>query len=95
MIITPFEGLTRYHAEPESKGQTEPYLIDLTLNGGIGWCDCPHFRCRLAPQIHGTATDFSAMRCKHIKAARELLANHLLETFLKTEVEKTKKETKT
>jgi hypothetical protein len=94
MIITPFEGLTRYHAEPESKGQTEPYLIDLTLNGGIGWCDCPHFRCRLAPQIHGTATDDESNRCKHIRAARDYLAKQLLEIFLESEIEKTKKETR-
>lgn len=45
-------------------------------------CDCPHYRCRLAPNKSTLAKE--QMRCKHIVACRDWLADRVIEQLNQT-----------
>lgn len=63
------------------------YLVDLSARGGNGQCDCPHFRCRIAPVIAEGGT----FRCKHIQAAREFLTDAIIADLSKRDKEEDEK----
>src|ERR1041384_262559 len=86
MRVIPHEIL-RYFVESDTK-PGEKYLVDLCPYWGIGCCDCPHFRIRIEPHLTDKPIDPEAWRCKHIKAAREYLANQLIDTLVKIELAK-------
>lgn len=41
------------------------YFVDLSEDGGHGFCDCPNFSCRIAPKRKEGKRGY----CKHLKAA--------------------------
>lgn len=54
------------------------YLVDLASYDGNGECGCQHFEHRCRPVVEGTrpaAYGPEDTRCKHIRAARNLLAD--------------------
>lgn len=92
MKIELLEGLTRYHVQSEHHAG-DVYLVDLLPYVGIGCCSCPHYRIRLEPRIRaGKIGDPADYRCKHIRACRDKLSNDLLETLIKGERAKEKKQ---
>jgi hypothetical protein len=60
------------------------YLVDLGEYEGHGRCDCPHFRCKLEGEIQ-TGKRGKDYRCKHIRAAREVLADGFIRVCLQKE----------
>jgi len=70
----------RFFVASESDGETE-YLVDLAELWGNGRCDCYHFRCRLEPRIKKHPG--LALRCKHIIAARDHLADRVIASVMK------------
>ena len=52
------------------------YRVDLEAYLFRGQCDCPHFRCRLAPAI---AADRKHRECKHIQAALMAFGRDILQ----------------
>ena len=88
MKIRAYNGLTMYEVESDTDCSAPPYIVDLTFHGGIGKCDCPHYRIRLAPKLVGTPLNADDYRCKHVRACRVYLAEQLLNIFLAQEVAK-------
>lgn len=87
MKIRNYEGLLRYTVESDDhKG--EEYFVDLALYGGVGFCDCPHFKFRLEPQLSLRPIDPEKFRCKHIRACRRHLSDQLIDALIKTEIRK-------
>ena len=61
----------------QSESTAEKYVVDIQEAGWTGWCNCPHFLCRLAPKI-AQGERGKVYRCKHLRFAREFF----LETVL-------------
>lgn len=95
MKITPYDQLTRYMVQSDVNPDNE-YLVDLDQYGGVGWCDCPHFKYRLEPQLctpEGRAASKKRpmdFRCKHLMEARKQLGEDLVNTLTKQNIQKTK-----
>jgi len=67
MRVIPIEGERfRFFVQSDTAPDTQ-YLTDLEECDGVGMCDCPHWRCRLAKRI----AKGERVRCKHTEAARE------------------------
>jgi hypothetical protein len=72
-VPIPGEAL-RYWVESSKKGQ--PWVVDLSSNGGNGECICPDFLCRREPALKGGAEPMTRHTCcKHIIAARREFLN--------------------
>jgi hypothetical protein len=93
MRIEWHEGLTRFLVWSEkNKDPNSPadYLVDLEENCGIGKCDCLDFKCHKQKDIIGNDKSEAARerkRCKHIRACRELLGMHLVNTLVRKNLE--------
>lgn len=79
MEVQPYE---RGRFKVISHGQE--FTVDVCVDGGNGYCDCPHFLSRLKPRIAedkalGCFKPGNVYRCPHINAARE----YLLDVFIK------------
>ena len=56
----------RYRIEGED-GAKE-YIVDPWAYQGRGWCNCPHFACRLEPLIcRDPALEGEKYHCKHLR----------------------------
>lgn len=94
MRIEWHEGLTRFlvwsekNVDPNSPAD---YLVDLEENCGIGKCSCLDFSCHKQKDIIGHDKSEQARerkRCKHLKACRELLGQHLVNTLIKSNLKR-------
>lgn len=83
--VTPFEGLTRFHAQSE-RGRATTYLVDLDLYWGLGWCGCEDFGINKEPTVKLWKADERVVtdewRCKHVIACRMYLGDDLANMFL-------------
>lgn len=59
-----------YHV-PSSRNPSIKYRVDLTANGGAGWCACRDFACRRQPAIDAGA----------LIHTRQTMCRHLARTF--------------
>lgn len=88
MKVDRYDGLLRYLVHSDTGPDT--YLVDLAEHKGAGKCDCTHFRCRIEPH-HKVGNRFAnpeQARCKHIRAARELLGRELVDALIRNENQK-------
>lgn len=70
MTVTPIEGEPfRFHVS--SRSGAPDHLVDLAEYGFSGACACPHFQFRHAPLLREGAAPHPALRCAHIRAARD------------------------
>lgn len=79
-----FERL-RYHVT--SRTGQEPYLVDIGSNYGLGYCDCPDFKCNKfgASNIakrEGIPWKIDAFRCAHIIVARRQFFDEMLDRMI-------------
>lgn len=66
----------------QSQSHNAPYYVDLTEPR----CDCPQFRCRIAPVLSGrkAAVAGQLLACKHIMAAKIAVANKVIAKMKQT-----------
>ena len=55
------------------KGQEDNYVCDLETNE----CNCPHWRCKVWPQVRDGLLDRNRGDCKHLRAAKVYAFNEL------------------
>lgn len=72
--------LLRYFVR--SSTTREEYLVDLAAYDGNGACTCKDFQCRIEPML-SRGEKPRRTHCKHLRAAREDLANALIQEFIK------------
>lgn len=65
-----------------SEHTSEEYLVDLASYGGNGACTCKDFQCRIEPKLSRNETP-PRKHCKHLRAAREALADQLIAEFIR------------
>jgi hypothetical protein len=83
--VTPYAGLLCYQVDSERPG-IDPYLVDLTMYWGTGCCDCSHFKFRLEKELTLQPLNPASYRCKHIVAARNYLADELINTLVRQQI---------
>lgn len=71
-----------WHVASERDPSTT-YHVSLGWRAGNGHCTCDHFQFRMRPAIEaGAAPPTGGLcRCKHIDAARDALATHIIHTL--------------
>lgn len=59
---------------PSDAGKPD-WTVDLGWYEGNGKCDCPHFRCKIEPDLVKGSEPSERTECKHIKAANTYALN--------------------
>ena len=74
---TRFQVRSRSHPE-------EYHIVDLLAYNGLSECSCIRFSTVCRPRIKKTGNLPPSFRCRHIKAAREIFTNNVIDRILET-----------
>ena len=64
-----------------SSHPSEWHRVDIAAHKGAGECACVRWRTVCWPRIKQTGSLPPSLRCRHLKAARELCLNNLIALF--------------
>lgn len=70
--VKPIQGEPLRFMVDSRRPSVPAYLVDLEEHGFNGACHCEHFRFRLEPLLLRGSAASPALRCWHIKIAREM-----------------------
>lgn len=83
LTVTPLFGeLFRFLVASRSTPGRE-YLVDISDNGGAGYCGCMHFEIRCLPHLSRGAAPCNSLRCSHIKRARDYFLDEIMPKLAK------------
>lgn len=92
MNVQRYEGMFRYLVESEGTDkdvQGSAYLVDLSENGGIGFCGCRNWLHEISPRITRgeLPTDLRdpLFNCKHLMAARDFMEDEIFWRLMEVE----------
>src|SRR5205814_7835687 len=72
-VVTPLEReMLRFRVASRSESGTA-YIVDLAAFGCNGRCECDDFKFRKEPKLWAGAHPSDALRCRHIRLARDYL----------------------
>ena len=78
LTVEPYNALPSFlvYSDPSRK-----HLVNCGDMGGNGSCSCQHFQFRLMSKLNNGEPISTATRCKHILAARNILADILIKNL--------------
>ena len=77
----------RYRVPSDTLGKPS-HLVDLTSLNGNGICDCEDFQIRRRPALrNGEPMSNAKTRCKHLRKARQFLADQVIRKYLEKQRE--------
>jgi hypothetical protein len=83
MSVCKFDNVLRYYVGSRSRPGLE-HLVELDMYGGNGACSCEHFHFNLEPFLKKGATACDALRCHHIKEARQAFTDDVIRQAAKS-----------
>lgn len=92
--VLPYDGVFRCLVRSASNPK-RTYLVDLEAYGGAGFCGCRDWETRRGPEIRRLTPAqrrqaVESIFCKHVRAARRVRGEQLLDEIMKQRAEKAK-----
>lgn len=82
--VQPYDHPLRFLVRSASRPRIV-HIVDLAEHGGNGGCSCEQFTIRIRPHLDEGAAPTERHRCKHIRAAREYLADRAIRSIIEHE----------
>ena len=84
MRIHTHDHVLRFRFESDTRKEIA-HVVDLAAFEGFGECSCEDFQYRVMPAIVRDGIGYAGRRCKHLLAAREHLAQQVIDRIRESE----------
>lgn len=89
MKVRPYDNPLRFIVTSQTEGESKNYIVQLDAYWCTGQCTCEDFQFRHEPILtRRPSNDDESLRCKHIEAARQCFASHMIRLLSQQEANK-------